>query len=246
MDNTLYVAMSRQAILRREMDVVANNIANVDTAGFKVESLISETEPKPLNGGKDSGPRNVQYVLDTGVARDFGQGAMTTTGAPLDVAIEGDGFFQINTAAGERYTRDGRFTVDPTGRLVTSKGQTVGGDGGAEITIDPKKGPVSIARDGTISQGQERIGKLGVVRFASLAGLSKDGDGLYRNDGNIPPAAAPDAVLHQGAFEGSNVNAVLQVTRMIEVSREYEKISKLMDQTAELDRQSIQRLGRLN
>ena len=185
-------------------------------------------------------------MLDTGLARDFGQGAMTSTGAPLDVAIEGDGFFQINTAAGERYTRDGRFTLDPTGRLVTAGGQAVGGDGGAEILIDPKKGPISIARDGVISQGEERIGKLGVVRFASLSGLSKDGDGLYRNDANVAAEAAPDAVLHQGSVEGSNVNAVLEVTRMIEVTREYEKISKLMDQTSDLDRRSIERLGRVN
>ena len=246
MDTALFVAMSRQAVLRREMDIVANNIANVDTAGFKVEGLISETESRSLPAGMDAGPRSVQFVLDKGLARDFGQGAMTSTGAPLDVAIEGDGFFQINTAAGQRYTRDGRFTLDPTGRLVTASGQAVGGDGGAEILIDPKKGPVSIARDGTISQGEERIGKLGVVRFASLAGLSKDGDGLYRNDANIAAEAAPDAVLHQGSVEGSNVNAVLEVTRMIEVTREYEKISKMMDQTAELDRRSIERLGRVN
>jgi flagellar basal-body rod protein FlgF len=246
MDSALYVAMSRQAILRREMDIVANNIANVDTAGFKVESLIAETHAKSLSGGKDSGPRLVQFALDTGVARDFGQGAVSTTGAPLDVAIEGDGFFQVNTDAGARYTRDGRFTLDPAGRLVTASGHAVGGDGGAEIVVDPKKGPIAIARDGVISQGEERIGKLGVVRFASLAGLSKDGDGLYRNDSNIAAEAAPDAVLHQGSVEGSNVNAVLEVTRMIEVTREYEKISKLMDQTSDLDRRSIERLGRVN
>ena len=246
MDTALFVAMSRQAVLRREMDIVANNIANVDTAGFKVESLISETESRPLPAGKDSGPRNVQFVLDTGLARNFGQGAMTSTGAPLDVAIEGDGFFQINTPAGQRYTRDGRFTVDQTGRLVTSAGHAVGGDGGAEILIDPTKGPVSIARDGIISQGEERIGKLGVMRFATLSGLSKDGDGLYRNDANVAAEAAPDAMLHQGSVEGSNVNAVLEVTRMIEVTREYEKISKLMDQTSDLDRRSIERLGRVN
>lgn len=245
MDNTLYVAMSRQMILRREMDVVANNIANADTAGFKVESIITETYPEPL-AGKDAGPRNVQFVMDTGLARDFGQGSMTTTGSPLDVAIEGDGFFLVNTEAGERYTRDGRFTVDPAGKLVTGRGQAVGGEGGAEILIDPKLGPITIARDGVISQGAERVGKLGVMRFASLSGLSKEGDGLYRNDANVPAEAATDAVLHQGAVEGSNVKTVLEVTRMIEITRQYERISKLMDQTQELDRKSIERLGRLN
>ena len=84
------------------------------------------------------------------------------------------------------------------------------------------------------------------MRFATLSGLSKDGDGLYRNDANVAAEAAPDAMLHQGSVEGSNVNAVLEVTRMIEVTREYEKISKLMDQTSDLDRRSIERLGRVN
>jgi flagellar basal-body rod protein FlgF len=246
MDNTLYVAMSRQMILRRELDIVANNIANANTAGFKVESLISETEALSLGKAKNAGPRNIQYVLDTGLARDFGQGAMTVTGAPLDIAIEGDGFFQINTAGGERFTRDGRFTTDATGRIVTARGDALAGDGGAEITVDPNKGAVAISRDGVVSQEGVRIGKVGVMRFASLSGLSKDGDGLYRNEGNIPPEAAADAVVSQGAVEGSNVQPVLEVTRMLEITREYERISKLMDQTAELDRRSIERLGRVN
>lgn len=246
MDNTLYVAMSRQMILRRELDIVANNIANANTAGFKVESLISETEALPLNKVKNAGPRNIQYVLDTGLARDFGQGAMTMTGNPLDIAIEGDGFFQINTEDGERFTRDGRFTTDAAGRIVNSKGDPLAGDGGAEITIDPRRGVVAISRDGVVSQDGERIGKVGVLRFANLSGLSKDGDGLYKNDGNIPPQAAPDAVVSQGAVEGSNVQSVLEVTRMLRITREYERISKLMDQTSELDRRSIERLGRVN
>lgn len=245
MDNTLYVALSRQMILRREMDVVANNIANSDTAGFKVESLISETDPQriPL---ANMAPSNIQFALDTGLARDFGQGAISSTSNPLDVAIEGDGFFQVNTARGTRYTRDGRFTLDAQGRLTTAKGDPVADDGGGEITLDPKKGQPDISADGVISQQGERVAKIGVYRFGSLSGVAKDGDGLYRNTVNQTASVATDARVHQSAVESSNVQPILEITRMTEVSREYERISRLMDQTADLDRRSIDRLGRLN
>lgn len=244
MDNTLYVALSRQMILRREMDVVANNIANADTAGFKVESVISETNPESLPS-IDMGPKNVQFALDTGLARNFGQGALTRTESPLDVAIEGDGFFQINTANGPRFTRDGRFTTDATGRLTNARGAPVADDAGGEIILDPKKGEPSISQDGVVSQAGERIAKIGVYRFGALSGLAKDGDSLYRNDGNQAPQIATDARVTQGAIESSNVQPVIEITRMMEVSREYAKISTIMDQTSELDRQAIQRLGKV-
>jgi flagellar basal-body rod protein FlgF len=231
-------------ILRRAMDVVANNIANADTAGFKVESIMSETNPETLPVQPGSGSRQIQFVLDKGLARDFSQGSLSATSSPLDVAIEGDGFFEINAARGQRYTRDGRFSLDATGRLVTQAGEPVGGEGG-DIIVDPKLGEVTIAKDGTISQGTNRLGKLPVYRFASLSALAKDGDGLYRNDANQAPEAAADAQLHQSSVESSNVRPVIEVTRMIEISREYERIARLMDQTAELDRQSISRLGRV-
>jgi flagellar basal-body rod protein FlgF len=245
MDNTLYVALSRQMILRREMDVIANNVANADTAGFKVESVISQTDPQSLPAPINMGPKNVQFALDTGLARNFGQGAVTRTGAPLDMAISGDGFFEINTPRGTRFTRDGRFTTDATGRLTNAHGDAVADDAGGEITLDPTKGEPSISKDGVISQAGQRVGKIGVYRFGSLSGLAKDGDSLFRNDSNQTPQIATDAQIAQGAVEGSNVQPVLEVTRMMEVSREYQTISRMMDQTAELDRQSIQRLGKI-
>jgi flagellar basal-body rod protein FlgF len=244
MDNTLYVALSRQMILRREMDVVANNIANADTAGFKVESVISETDPHALPS-INMGPRNVQFALDTGLARDFGQGAVARTERPLDVAIEGDGFFQVTTANGPRYTRDGRFTTDAMGRLTNAKGAPVVDNSGAEITLDPTKGEPQISKDGIISQMGQRVARLGVYRFSSLSGLAKDGDSLFRNVSNQGPQAANDAQVAQGAVESSNVQPVIEITRMMEISREYAKISSIMDQTAELDRQAIQRLGKV-
>jgi flagellar basal-body rod protein FlgF len=244
MDNAIYVGLSRQMTLRRELDIIANNIANSDTAGFKVEDTLLRTEAKaaPRTPASDA----IAFVLDDGVARDFGQGALNQTSSPFDLAIEGQGFFSIQTPGGERYTRDGRFTLDPTGRLVTQSGQAVLGDGGAEIVLNAAQGPVSIAADGTISQGALRSGKVGVVRFDDQAALRKDGDNLYRNVSNQTPIAAADARVRQGMLEASNVKSIEQVTRMIEVSRAYESISKLMADTADLSRRSIERLAKVN
>ncbi len=245
MDNALYVALSRQQILSREMDIVANNIANADTPGFKVESTISQANPKSLPDGSATGPATLNFVLDTGVARDFSQGALTQTGRPLDVGIEGDGFFQVSTAAGQRYTRDGRFQLDPTGKLITASGDAVSGDGG-DITLDPSKGEPTIASDGSISQGSLKVGKLDVYRFASLSDLTKDGAGLYSSTSGATPVAATDARLAHGSVEASNVQPVIEVTRMIEVSREYERIAKLMDQTSQLNSEAVERLGKVS
>jgi flagellar basal-body rod protein FlgF len=245
MDNALYVGLSRQMVLRREMDIVANNIANADTAGFKVESLMTKAEPKAaaFTAGVS---RPVTFVASDGVARDFGQGALRKTDAPLDMAIEGQGFYRVTTPQGERFTRDGRFRTDQTGRLTTVAGAPVMDDGGGEIAIDPEKGPVTVAQDGTISQGAERIGKVGVYTFDNLSSLEKTGDNLYQNTSNQQPRPADaDVRIRQGMLEGSNVQTILEVTRMIEVSRAYESMAKMMDSNAELSRRSVERMGRV-
>jgi flagellar basal-body rod protein FlgF len=245
MDNALYVGLSRQMVLRREMDIVANNIANADTNGFKVESLIAQETPA-APAMTLQGPKPVKFVTPGGVARDFGQGALRRTDSPLDVAVEGQGFFKINAKAGERYTRDGHFRTDDQGRLTTQSGELVASDGGGEIILDPQKGEVSIAPDGTISQGLEQVGKLGLYKFDNLAVLEKTGDNLYKNGSNAQPTPTTDAKLRQGMLEGSNVRQIVEITRMIEVSRAYEQVTQMMNSEAELSRNSISRLGRLN
>ena len=245
MDNALYVGLSRQMTLRRELDIVANNIANANTTGFKTEDMMVRTEAaKPARTLGGANP--VKFVLDDGVTRDFSQGAMVKTGGDFDVAIEGQGFFKVQTAAGERYTRDGRFTTNPEGLLVTQSGAPVLDDGGAEIQINPQQGAVSVGKDGTLSQAGIRVGKIGVVRPDDAATLSKDGDNLYRNTSNAALQAAPDAVVHQGMLESSNVQSVVQITKLIEVQRAYESMAKMMDNTAELTRSAVERLGKVN
>jgi flagellar basal-body rod protein FlgF len=245
MDNALYVGLSRQMYLRRELDIVANNIANVDTTGFKVESLLAKSQPAAPAMTAD-GPRPVRYVAADGVARDFGQGPLRQTGAPLDLAIEGRGFFKVQTADGERYTRDGRFTLNDVGQITNQAGLAVLDEGGGPITIDPELGPIAIGKDGTVTQGDERVGKIGLVDFADLSVLEKMGDNLLRNTSNLQPTPPTDLNMRQGFLEGSNVKPILEITRMMEITRAYTQISKMMDTEGDLTRRSIERLGRAN
>ena len=244
MDNALYVGLSRQIVLRRELDLIANNIANLDTTGFKVESMMHKTDPgaPAMTLG---GPRPVKFVSADGVARDFGQGPLRKTGGPFDMAIEGQGFFQVQGPDGARFTRDGRFMTDGTGRLVTQAGLAVLDEGGGEIIVDAEKGPVSISADGVLSQGDERIGKVGMYVFDNAGALEKAGDNLYRNTSNLQPQPAAEARLRQGMLEGANVQPILEITRMIEVSRAYESTAKMMDSEAELSRRAVERMGRV-
>jgi len=244
MDNAVYIGLSRQMMLRRELDIVANNIANADTNGFKVESLMAKAQPAAPAVTMD-GPKPVKFVADAGVARDFGQGALHMTGAPLDLGIEGNGFFKIRGAAGDRYTRDGHFRTDDTGKLTTQSGDAVLDEGGGEIVLDPKKGTVTIAPDGLVSQDGETVGKVGVVRFEDRAALEKDGDNLYRNTSNLQPQAAPESRIRQGMLESSNVRPIIEITRMIEVTRSYEQMTNMVESESDLARRTVDRMGRV-
>lgn len=242
MDNAIYVGLSRQLTLQRQLDISANNLANVDTAGFKVEQLMLQTDPlRPQTGRSRLDP--IKYVLDDGVARHFTPGALEQTGGTYDLAVEGDGFFQVRTAQGVRYTRDGRFTLDAQNRLTTQAGDPVLDDGGSEITLDPQRGEPSIAKTGQISQRGAPGSKVGVMRFANLSGLSKAGNELFTSPET--PVAAPDAGVRQGFIEKSNVQPVLEVSHLIEITRTYERIASMLNSTHELSRQAVQRLGRV-
>jgi flagellar basal-body rod protein FlgF len=248
MDNTLYVGVSREMILQRELDVAANNIANTDTTGFKVETLMSSPDPQ-LPPNVVGFQRPIQYAVDHGMARDFTQGKLIQTNAPLDLAIDGQAFFTVTTANGDRYTRDGRFTLDPQSRLTTQSGDLVQSATGGTITLNPDGGPPIISTDGTVSQsvpGQPQeaiVGKIGMVRFDSLAALTKQGDGLYANTSSTQPQQAPDVRLRQGMLEASNVQPITQITDLIRITRAYESIANLISSTSDLSTQSIQRLG---
>ena len=245
MENAAYAGLSRQMTLRRELDVVANNIANADTNGFKVEQLLVGTEVGERARNAFIRP-GVSFVLDNGVGRDFSAGSLSQTGRSLDFAIEGDGaFFKVQDGTGEAYTRDGAFTMDPTGRLTTKQGQAVLGESG-EIVLDTTLGEISVGADGTITQDDQVVGRLSVVRFESLGALEKGGDGLYRNASNAVATEAPEAQIRQGMLEGSNVNPILEITNLIEIQRAYESVTRMIENTNDLSRRSVERLGRVS
>src|SRR3569623_243312 len=183
MDNSLLVSLSQQLATYRAMDVIANNIANVSTPGFKRDSAKFEeyvAMMRPAEGQKGMQP--VSFVKDAGVPRDTGQGNIEQTGARYDLAISGKGYFAVQTPAGIRYTRDGHFSLDNNGNLVTSQGYAVQGDGGA-ITIAPTDEEIVIAPDGTISSVLNGVtnllGKLKISDFANSDALIKQGSNLY-------------------------------------------------------------------
>lgn len=247
MDNTLYVGLSRQLTLQRALDVTANNLANVDTVGFKVETLTVKTDALTPSAVPSSDP--IKYVIDNGVARNFGQGGIERSGNPMDVAIDGEGFFAVQTANGTRYTRDGRFGLSPQNQIVDHSGNPVLSNGGSPMTVDPQKGEISIAKDGTVSQTDPItataivIGKIGVSRFADQSVLKKEGSNLYDAAGATPTPAA-NAKMAQGFTERSNVQPILEMTNLIAIQRAYEQVSQMVSATQDLSDNAVQRLGK--
>jgi len=188
-------------------------------------------------------PTEVSFADAWMLQRDFSTGPMEMTGNVLDFALDGEGFFTVQTAAGQAYTRDGRFSLNDQGEVVTRNGERVMGEGGP-IQINQTGGPLSAARDGSISQDNQIIGKLRVSNFATPAALEKVGNNLWRATDEQPTTAA-NARVSSGFVEGSNVNAVKELTEMIEISRAYTSVAKMVQQSDELRGQSIEKLARV-
>ncbi|MGZ6008668.1 MAG: flagellar basal-body rod protein FlgF, partial [Rhizomicrobium sp.] len=225
MDSTLLISLSHQLASSRSMDVIANNLANVSTPAFQREEPTFQeyvVNVQPVEG--QSGPQQLSFVQDTGLVRDLSEGRMDTTGAPFDLAIHGKGFFVVQTANGDRYTRNGHFSLDSSGQMVTSNGDPVQGDGGP-ITITPDDGEVHIAADGTVSGKTGQIGRVRVVDFANPRLLSKQGASLYSTDQS--PVTADNFKLQSGMLEASNVQPVIEISHMIEVMRAYQATASL-------------------
>ncbi|MDB5511984.1 MAG: flagellar basal body rod protein [Enterovirga sp.] len=243
MENALLVGLSRQMALRRELDVIANNVANVSTNGFKGRSSRFENYLMP-HASADAfrpGDRKLDYVLDAGTTLDTGAGAIEVTKRPLDLAIKGDGFFAVQTPGGERYTRNGAFQLDSRGQLVTSDGYQVAGDNGP-ITFDPTETEIAIAPDGTVSTPQAQHGRIRLVRFPDPRTLTNEGANTFAAS-TPPQPAGPSSRLESGALERSNVSAVTEMTRLVEVNRAYASIASMVGRMDELKRSAISRLA---
>jgi len=238
MENALLVGLSAQIALRRNMDIIANNLANVSTTGFKREAPMFEELLAEIQADTGS-MREVSFVRDWGVLRDMTSGALLQTGSAFDVAVEGDAMLVVRTDRGERYTRDGHMKLNAQGQIVTADGSPVVGDGGP-ISVPPNTTEIKIAQDGTITAGTETVGRFRLVKFPPGA-LHKEGKNLFSAD--IPPEPPTNARVLQGMIERSNVEPVVEMTQMIEVMRAYQHSSETLSATDELMRKALQRLG---
>src|SRR5437764_11443942 len=226
MENALLIGLSRQIALHRELEVVANNIANLDTTGYKADGSVFEEFLMPVaNAGSfQAADRRLSYVQDRAAWHNLNPGPIRQTGGPLDVAIDGGGMLVVQTARGERYTRNGALQINNLGEVVTLAGDKVLGDNGP-IVLQATDRDIAITKSGMIKvrEGQSlnsdsTRGKLRLVTFADPQQLRKDGAATFAAPNGVTPTPAPDAKAHvvQGAIEKSNVRPVLEMTRMIE------------------------------
>jgi len=221
----------------RRMDQIANNLANVDTAGYKKEDI---TFWEMMFRAQDQRPRVGKGLQ---VLTNHAQGGAKETNNTLDFAINGEGFFRVQTAAGVRYTRNGNFTLNNQGQLSTHDGNLVLGDGGPIVLADQN---VQVGRDGQITAGGVAVNRLSVVSFADLNGLEKEGANLFRTkDATTQEQAVEAPNVQQGFLEGANVNIVSEMTEMIDLQRAYQSQQKAIQTTDEIDQQSTSRVGKL-
>jgi flagellar basal-body rod protein FlgF len=250
MQNALYVGLSKQMTLHREMDVIANNLANMDTNGYKAEGVTFEqylssnakiAHPSPTD-------RGVSFVRESGSTADFSEGALQQTGGALDLAIRGNGFFVVDTPQGERYTRNGAFTLNEKGELVNTQGHRVRGQNGP-IQFDQSDTNITFAREGTITAingNQNQVierAKLKMVRFDRQDTLVREGNGLYSAPGQTPQAVKETTSVTQGTLEKSNVKPIAEMSRMLEVMRTYQSVTSMLTKTDDLRKTAIDKLA---
>lgn len=238
MDNASYTTLNRQSGLMAEMRAVANNIANISTTGFRKEGVIFAEHVADLGTDQPS----LSMANAEGRLVNLAQGTLVKTGAAFDLAIEGEGFFQIETPEGPRLTRAGSFTPSAEGELVTPDGARLLDLGGAPVFVPTDAGPVAVAQDGTISVGGNPVAQIGVFQPVAVADLVHAGDTRFRADAGIEPVE--NGTIFQGFLENSNVDAVAEIARMIEVQRAYEMGQGFLDSEDQRIRAVIQTLGR--
>lgn len=223
MDNPGYTSLTRLSGLMREMSVVANNIANISTTGYRAEGIIFAEHVAATGRGEPS----LSMGTATGRMISDQQGALQQTGGEFDFAIEGEGFFLIDTPRGEALSRAGAFIRNEVGELVTAEGHRLLDQGGAPVFVPPNARSVALASDGTISADNQPLTVIGLYMPNDPLELSRQsGTAFTAESGYVP---AENARVMQGFLEQSNVDAVTQIARMIEVQRAYELGQSFME-----------------
>jgi flagellar basal-body rod protein FlgF len=251
MENALLVGLSRQMALTHELDIVANNIANIDTTGYKADNALFSQYlmPKASDDQFTGADRRVDFVQDRASWIDFSPGAIQRTGNPLDVAIDGNAYFAVQTPRGVRYTRNGALQINGSGQLVTSDGYPVLGDNGP-ITFQSTDHDVMITPSGIItvregnSPASAQRGKLQIAAFDQPGRLEKDGGSTFLAPNGVNTVAPPLGTrVVQGAIEKSNVNAVAEISRMIQITQSYADIANVLQQQSDQRRNALTQLS---
>ncbi|HMO07305.1 MAG TPA: flagellar hook-basal body complex protein [Paracoccaceae bacterium] len=236
MDSAGYVALSRQSGLMREMQVVANNIANLSTPGFRREGTVFAEHVARLPEGP-----SLSIAHATGRHVDLREGPLRQTGGAFDLAIRGEGFFLVETPQGQRLTRAGAFLPNAEGEVSTPDGHRLLDAGGTPVFVPPDAGPVAIGADGTVSAGGQPLARIGLWQPADPLALRHVAGTMF-DGGEVQPAEG--GTLIQGALEEGNVNPVSEIARMIAVQRAYELGQSFLDQEDRRARTAIQTLGK--
>ena len=246
MDNNSYVALSRAMGLRKKLDVIANNIANANTTGFKSDSLLFSSFMERAHS--KSNAENTAFTQDIATIIDETQGALSQTGNPLDVAINGNGWFGYMMEDGSNaFGRDGRFNINSLGTLVNLSGNAVLDIGGGQINIAPEDiDGINISTDGTISNAAGNIlAQIGVFDVEDFQNLERIGGGMLKAQNNDVPLIPSQSVkIAQGFVEGSNVQSVVEITRLMDVQKSYERSMKVIENEHERIGKVLNRLGR--
>jgi flagellar basal-body rod protein FlgF len=235
MENTLFIGLSRQLVAKRQMDVIANNLANASSPGYKGEQMMFAEHVKAVDRNT-----TLSFVRDIAVARNYGEGQIEPTNNTFDVAIRGDGWFEVEVGGSFKYTRNGHFELDREGKLVNTSGHAVQSAKGGPIVFSPGDKDIVIKGDGTITAGGVARGKINIAVFDDKQSLRKISGNLYES--SRKPTKATDFSVVQGMLEKSNVQAIIEVTRMIDTLRGFQSTQKLLDQEHERQRKAIQKL----
>ena len=251
MENALLIGLSRQMALGHELDMIANNIANIDTNGYKADKTVFSDflMPQASDQNFNGRDRQVNFVEDRATYIDMAPGSVQRTGSPLDVTIDGNGYFVVQTSRGQRYTRNGALQINGSGQLVTSDGDPVLG-GSGPITFQASDHNINISpsgiitvREGTSTADSPR-GQLQLVSFDQPHLLQKDGSSTFMAPNGVNPGpASPNTHLLQGAIEKSNVNGVAEMARMIQITRSYSDIAAILQQQGDQRRNALQQLS---
>ena len=230
------VVLARQMSVKDEMSVIANNISNMSTGGYKAERLLFKRYVAQSARGD-----TINFPQNKGLHRDDRNGPITRTSNQLDIALKGHGFLTVETPRGIAYTRNGHLGLNSRGELVTSAGHRVLDRGQAPIVFDETVQNITIGKDGTISADGNEIGQINVVKFEAPETLKRNGGSLF-STGSAPVPTAETEVV-QGHVEGSNVQPVLEMTRFMSAARFYQTVNKVIEREDERLRRAIEKLG---